>query len=113
MSAWFSFRTVIEEFEAPLIPPADAAASQASGKAERKRYGNGDDSLKVEARRLALADGTRVELLLDKVRIAEVTVARGRVRWRLERDVPRVAAGHRLELRSGGRVVLKGTFVAE
>ena len=106
----FSFRTVIEDFRAPLAAPAP---SRARGNAQRQRYADGSDRLEVTARELDAADGTTVQVFVDSLLVAEVAVARGRVKLRLDTDVPRVAAGHRLELRAESRVLLRGVFVAE
>ena len=106
----FSFRTVIEEYAATLAPPE---ASRARGRAERKRYADGSDRLEVTARGLDVADGASVQVYVDNLLVAEAAVKRGRLNVRLDTDVPRIAAGHRLEVRTNARALLRGVFLAE
>ncbi len=112
--ARFSFRSVVEEFEAHLL--AADAASPAKGKAERKRYGNGEERLKLRASGLQVPDGTQAEFLLDGKPVATAPVHGGRVSRRVESPsspVPAVGNGQVLELVVAGRVVLSGRFRQE
>jgi hypothetical protein len=107
-------RSVLEEYEAHLFGAASEA--RAKGKAERKRYGNGEERLKLRASGLTASDGTRVDVRIGADVIGRAAVEGGRVSFELASPgahVPAVAAGHALTLVIGGRVVLSGEFRPE
>ena len=111
--ALFRIRTVLEELEARLRPPASAGRSTAVGKSERKRYGDHEERLKVRAHRLPVADGTVVEVVISGTVVAELTAQRGDVRLDFsskERQVPAVSKGDSVELRVGGQPLLAGSY---
>ena len=108
------FRSVAEELEASLVDPS--GASSPKGKAERKRYGTGEERLKLRASGLAAPDGTRADVRLDGDVIAWAEVAGGRVSLALEGPVvhvPAVREGQSLEIVVAGTAVLTGVFQAE
>ncbi len=111
-------RDVLEELEAPLVPARpDGPAAAASGKAERKRYADGGEKLKVRCSGLALPDGAPVALLLGERMLAEEPVEDGRVRFEWDSAagaaVPPVAEGEALALVHTGEVLVIGTFAPD
>lgn len=106
-------RSVVEELEVHLVGPAGAGGPK--GKAERKRYGNGEERLKLRASGLAAPDGAPADVRIDAEVVARSAVHGGRVSLALESPgyVPAVRAGQVLALVIAGTVVLSGTFRAE
>lgn len=109
------FRRIEEEFEARLTPPPEdsSPSPSASGKTERKRYGDGEERLKVRARDLELADGTPVSIVIGGTAQAEVTVKDGRMKLDVtsaERTIPRVGTGDRIDVLADGVVHLTGEY---
>jgi len=107
------FRSVVEELEVHLVGPAGDGG--AKGKAERKRYGNGEERLKVRASGLTAPDGSRADVRIGGDSVAWCEVRGGRVSLALESPVhvPAVRAGQVLALAIAGTVVLSGTFQVE
>ena len=108
---FFRIRAVLEELEAHLSP----ATGTGTGKAERKRYGDGSERLKVTARDLPVPDGLEVQILIDGSVQAQATVTRGRARIVMESpaSVPSVTRGQEIEVRIGPRRLLTGVFMPE
>lgn len=106
-------RSVHEELEAHLTSPAGDART--TGKAERKRYGTGEERFKLRASGLSAGDGTRVDIRIDADVIGRAEVAAGRVTFRIESPthVPGVRAGQVLRLAIDGVDVLAGAFRPE
>lgn len=103
------FRRIDEEFEARLRPPARSPSASASGKTERKRYGDGEERLKVRARDLDLEDGI---VIGDEVEI-EVVAENGRIKFdetSSDRPIPEVGTGDRIELVADDIVHLTGEY---
>ncbi|MCC6847091.1 MAG: hypothetical protein IT294_01220 [Deltaproteobacteria bacterium] len=110
----FRVRSVAEELEAHLVDPA--GTGRAAGKAERKRYGTGEERLKLRASGVAAPDGAHVDVRLDGDLIARAEFHGGRVALVLESPgvhVPAVRAGQVLALALADTIVLSGTFRAE
>ena len=106
-------RSVQEELEAHLASPTGDA--RATGKAERKRYGTGEERFKLRASGLPAGDGTHVDIRVDTDVIGRAEVTAGRVIFRIESPthVPAVRAGQVLRLAIGGVDVLAGAFRPE
>lgn len=108
---FLGFRRVVEEYEATL---SATGSSPARGKAERKRYADREEALKVRGRGLEVPDGERVFVVLEGRRVGETVPAGGRFRFEASNhagcSIPRVHEGSRLELRWNGKVMLAGVF---
>lgn len=107
------FRRIDEEYETRLRPPDGGPSASASGKTERKKYGDGEERLKVKARDVDLDDGTVVRIVIRDEVVAEVVVEKGRIKFdetSADRRIPRVQTGDRIELVADGVVHLVGDY---
>jgi hypothetical protein len=109
-------RQVLKEFEAHLHALPTATVGTA-GKSEWKHYGDDTYRFKVTVRNIALPDDSRIDLVLDGLRIASQLVSGGKatvdVESQLQAQVPKVQAGQRLQVRFGDTVLAEGIYVEE
>jgi len=86
----------------------------ATGKAERERFGGGDEELEVRVRSLDVPDGTVLSVHLRDGLLGSFEVRRGRGSFKLDSRagdiVPTVAAGDGLVVRIDASDVLCGKF---
>lgn len=67
-------RNVVQEFEVKLEPSVDSPQTLAHGKGEWKVYENGTHQCKLSVKKLSLADGTMLDLVVNDRRIERLIV---------------------------------------
>ena len=109
-----SVRTIVHELEARLVPVDAGAHGGASGRIERKTYGNAEARLKVKVRGLDDVAGTAADVVVDGARVASIALrgGAGKLDLRAPGDdrIPAMRRGDRVEIVTGGRVLLSGVL---
>ena len=110
-------RTILRELETHLFPAAAGPSPKASGKIERKTYGDGTERLKVKVRKLDVPDGRTATVTAGNVVLCEMEVTRGRGEFDREEPaggaLPKLAAGQLVEVRVGEDVHLRGELCVD
>lgn len=105
-------RHVEHELEAKLTRPANGPSARASGKLERKRYGDDSERVKISLRKLAVADSSVARVTCDGLEIARLPITRGRAGLDEESPgpgvIPALQAGQRVEVHVDGVLLLTG-----
>ena len=107
-------RRIVEDFECRLrVLEPERVGAAATGKAERERFGGGDEELEVRVRSLDVPDGTVLSVHLRDGLLGSFEVRRGRGSFKLDsraaETVP-IGVGDRLVVRLGATDVLSGEF---
>ena len=110
-----TIRRILEEHEAILFDAEKRGLLRPKrGKAERKRFGDGDEELSVRFRGVDLPDGSVVVVAIGPDVVGEAAVERKRGRLELSKDagddVPEVKTGGTIEIRHGSTALLRGEF---
>lgn len=109
------FRRIVEDYESKLaaLDPG-VTGPAAAAKAEHERFAGGDERFKLRLRKLTLADGTSLDVLLEGNTIGSVTVRKGRAEFIIEARrggiVPRVKEGDRISVARAGVPLFAGVF---
>jgi hypothetical protein len=111
-------RRIVEDYEARLTPPVpERSGSGASAKAEHERFADGVERFKVRIRKLALREGTSLDILLGDAKVGSTVLENGSALFVIEsgdgRSVPRVAEGDRIAVVRGDVTLLAGVFVRD
>ncbi len=108
-------RNVLKEFEAHLKPAKPGV--KINGKSEWKQYADGTYRFKISIRNIDLADGSRVDVLIDGTRAMQLTVQDNKARANLESptqvEIPKVQASQVLRVAYENRVLAEGKYEAE
>lgn len=108
-------RNVLTEFEAHL--EATEAGGNITGKSEWKQYGDGTFRFKIFVRNIELPDGSQIDVLLDDVRVMQLTVQDNQTKADLESPIqlgiPKVQAGQVLRVKFGEIIWAEGIYQAE
>lgn len=107
-----------EDFEARLRPlNPSGVAGQATGKAEREAWTNGNAEFEAWVRGLELPDGEDLEFVINGTTLGTAEVRGGHARLeydsRLGDDVPPVGIGQLLEVVHRGNVLMIGHFTED
>lgn len=105
----------VSDLEARLRPIAGAAAAtRATGNAEREEWDDGSAEFEAHVRGLDLPDGTEIEFVVEGVSVGRAVLTGGRARLEYDSrdgdDVPPVADGQRIVVRQAGTDLLEGAF---
>lgn len=107
-------RIILEDYEARLKPINAAAASRATGKAERERYKDGSEEFSLRLHQVDLPEGAAVEIALQGTVLGTTVVRQQSGRFELNTTtgarVPAVKVGDVVEVRHQGSAILRGTF---
>jgi hypothetical protein len=106
------------DLEAKLRPvDENPIAAEARGKAERESWSGESAEFEAHVRGLELPDGSEVEFVVADVVLGTVALRSGGGRLefhsRLGQSIPPVEAGHVLEVRYAGAVLLSGEFARD
>jgi len=108
-------RNVLKEFEAHINPVQPGGTTQ--GKSEWKHYGDGTYRFKISVRNIPLPDNSRIDVILDDVRMMQLTVNHNKAKTDLENQtrigIPNIQAGQVLQVKFGETVLAEGAYVAE
>jgi len=108
-------RNVLKEFEAHVHPAQAGGATQ--GKSEWKHYGDGTYRFKISVRNIPLSDNSKIDVMLDGIRIAQLVVRNNKAKFDIENDmslgIPTVRVGQKLQINSGQTVLADGQYIEE
>lgn len=108
-------RNILKEFEAHIHPVQ--ADSKIPGKSEWKHYDDGTYRIKASIRNIPLPEDSRIDLMLDDVRIMQLTVKNNKAKADLESPIqvgiPKVKPGQVLRVTFGESVLAEGKYEAE
>jgi hypothetical protein len=114
----FKIRRIVEDYESRLTSlDPERAGVGASAKAEHERFASGEERFKVRMRKLAVRDGTSLDVLLKDTRVGTTIVENGAALFVLEssdgRTVPKVRAGDSIVIAHAGVPLLSGVFARD
>ena len=108
-------RNVLKEFDAHLQPAQPGGTTQ--GKSEWKHYGKGTYGSKISIRNILLPDGSKIEIVVDEIRIAQLTVQNQKEKINIESDIsiniPVIKAGQKLQVKIRDFVLAEGQYIDE
>ena len=108
-------RNVLKEFEAHLQPAQPGGMTQ--GKSEWKLYGNGTYRFKISIRNIPLPDGSKIDIVIDEIQVAQLTVQKQKAKIDIESDIginiPAIKAGQKLQVKTRGFELAEGQYIDE
>ena len=111
----FKIRNVLKELEAHIHPTRPD--SDIRGKSEWKQYADGTYRFKVSVRNISLPDNSQIDLMLNDVRIMQLTLIHNKAKIDRESqtrmEIPNIHAGQVLQVKFGEMVLAEGVYVEE
>jgi len=111
-------RRIVEDYESRLVALDQGRIGPgAAAKAEWERFAGGEERFKVRLRKLALEDGTSLDIHLKDAKIGTASVRSGSALFVLQSSaggaVPAVREGDRIVVALGGEALFGGVFVRD
>jgi hypothetical protein len=112
------FRRIVEDYESRLVSlDPHRSGENASGKAEHERFGDGGEMFNVRLRRLALADGSCLDVHLGDRLVGTATVRNATAELVIDSRagavVPRAGDGDRIVITLDTVPLFAGVFVPD